>query len=120
MRSSTSPRPTGAATATTRTPFLVPELHRYESELGERWRQDGSNLTRLMTDHGRSTFGVRAIGYYCLTGDSLPEGSAVVAERLVEVAQYDLANKLFERLGPDELDLRRRHMYASSYSEEHP
>ena len=101
-------------------PFLVPELHRYESDLGERWRHDGSNLAQLMTHHARSTFGVRAIGYYCLAGDSLPEGSAVVAERLVDAAQYDLANKLFERLGPDELDLRRREIYASSYSEEHP
>ena len=44
----------------------------------------------------------------------------MVAERLVDAAQYDLANKLFERLGPDELDLHLREMYASSYSEEHP
>ena len=44
-------------TDTTSNPFLVPELHRYEMDLGERWRQDGSNLARLMTDHGRSTFG---------------------------------------------------------------
>jgi hypothetical protein len=101
-------------------PFLVPELHRYEKDLGERWRKDGADLAGLMTDHGHSIFGARAMGYYCLADDSLPEGSAAVADQLVDAAQYDLANELFERLGPNELDFRRRLTYASSYSEEHP
>ena len=100
--------------------FVAPELHRYEKDLGERWRRDGSDLVQLMTDHARSIFGARAIGYYCLAGDSLPAGSAVVADQLVDAAQYDLANQVFERLPPEDLDVRRRVMYASSYSEEHP
>ena len=98
---------------------VLPELHRYERELGDRWRDEGADLPGLMTDHARSIFGARAVGYFCLGGDSLPAGSVAVAAHLVDAAQYELANELFERLQPDTLDYRHRMMYASSYSETH-
>jgi hypothetical protein len=101
-------------------PFLHPELHPFEEDLGRRWRRDGLDLADLMERHGRSVFGARAIGYYCLAGDALPPGAERVASHLVDAAQYDLSNELFERFEPDELSYRDRLMYASSYSETHP
>ena len=44
----------------------------------------------------------------------------MVAAHLVDAAQYDLANELFERFEPEELDYADRVMYASSYSEDPP
>ena len=100
--------------------FVRPELHSYQKELGARWRHEGAHLPELMARHATSVFGARAVGYYCLAANPLPEGSAPVAAHLVDAAQYDLANELFERLGSDSLDYGYRAMYASSYSETHP
>jgi hypothetical protein len=106
--------------ATVANPFVLPELHPYAKDLGRRWRQDGLDLPSLMENHARSIFGARSIGYYCLAGDSLPDEAAQVAAHLVDTAQYDLANELFERFEPGGLNYRERVMYASSYSETHP
>jgi hypothetical protein len=94
-------------------------LERYEQDLGERWHAQGQDVVALLDEHAGTTFGLRAIGYRCLVADPPPPGSAAVAERLVDAAQYDVANRLFERLGPEELSFRQRETYASSYSEEH-
>jgi hypothetical protein len=110
---------TGADT-TVANPFVLPELHPYEMDLGSRWRQDGLDLPSLMENHARSIFGSRSIGYYCLAAVPLPAEAAQVASHLVDTAQYDLANELFERFEPGRLNYRESVMYASSYSETHP
>jgi hypothetical protein len=46
--------------------------------------------------------------------------AAQVASHLVDTAQYDLANDLFECFEPGRLTYRERVMYASSYSETPP
>jgi len=96
--------------------FLEP----YERLVAEYWRAQSKNVETLLdTEHGRSIFGCRALGYYCLDSPPSPEYQSSIANHLFDLEQYDLVNKIFakfetlRKLSPWEL-LR----YGSSKSEE--
>jgi hypothetical protein len=94
-------------------------LDQYQKLLASQWKQQGLSLVDLQRDHGVSTFGARALGYYCLDTQAAAEEARKVANNLYDLEQYDLANKIFARL--DEaglLVLRGLLRYASSVSEE--
>lgn len=95
------------------------QLDGYQQQLGSAWRSQGREPTELLAAHGRDAFGARALGYFCLAGDPLPEEALAVASGLVDLSQYDLANQLFERV-EDTLDYRNRLRFASSVSEANP
>jgi hypothetical protein len=96
-------------------------LEKYERMLAELWREQGRSMKDLLPEHCDTVFGLRTLGYFCISGDRLAEGAAQVAESLSTAEQYALANEIYGRLKDTGLlttdDLMR---YAGSYSEAHP
>jgi hypothetical protein len=93
-------------------------LDGYQRLVASLWTNDSADTATLLKEVGTSVFGSRSLGYKCLLADDLPEAASLVAARLCDVGQYDLANRIFEHLG-DELEFEDLLRYGSSVSEEH-
>lgn len=82
------------------------------------WAGEAADIPTLLDEVGTSVFGSRSLGYHCLLAGQLPEAAPQVAFRLGDVGQYDLANRIYERLG-DHLEFKHLLRYGSPISEEH-
>jgi hypothetical protein len=104
------------------TKSAAPEmLEKYERRLAELWREQGCTLKDLMPEHCDTVFGLRTLGYFCISGDRLADGAAQVAENLSTAEQYALANEIYARLkDAGQLTTNDLMRYAGSYSEAHP
>ncbi len=73
-------------------------LDEYARTVAKTWLADGTDHAVLYTGHEQTVFGTRALGLFCLDSPNLPEIAAKIAARLVDQEQYQLANRVFERL----------------------
>jgi hypothetical protein len=71
-------------------------LERYQRLVAQYWQSQNLDAKALIdSEHGRSIFGCRAVGYYCLE-NSTPDGSQKqVVDHLYDLEQYDLVIKIF-------------------------
>lgn len=82
------------------------------------WHKNGYDFDELLAQYRSTTFGVRALGFLCLSEENFSKKSSRVARSLYELEQYDLANKLYEKLYTNQqCDYFDLLTYASSYSE---
>lgn len=93
-------------------------LSKYQRLVAGVWADEGADTPALLSEVGTSVFGSRSLGYRCLMADELPTAAPLVAARLANVGQYDLANRIYERLD-DRLGFQELLRYGSSISEEH-
>ncbi len=98
----------------------VKALEPYQRLIAEYWRKQGKDGKALIaTEHGRSVFGCRALGYYCLNNSAIPENQIIVVDPLFDLEQYDLVNQIFAKLESSRaLTPRELMRYGSSKSEE--
>ncbi len=92
-------------------------LDHYQEMIARQWAAEGADVGALLESAGTSAFGCRALGHLCLLSDPPPLEALPVAGRLVDVGQYDLANRIYERLS-GRLGFGDLLRYASSVSEE--
>ena len=96
------------------------DLVKYQKIIASQWNQSDQSINLLFEQERDTIFGTRALGYYCLSQDPIPDQAIMIAGHLSELEQYQLANILFEKLKKeDKLDYENLLSYASSYSEEH-
>lgn len=93
-------------------------LDDYQRLVAGVWAGEGVDTVTLLKEVGTSVFGSRSLGYKCLLAEEMPDNASLVAARLADVGQYDLANRIYERLD-DGLEFRDLLRYGSSISEEH-
>lgn len=97
------------------------QLGRYQQMLAQAWRADSHTVDSLFDEHCRSVFGARALGYFTLETEPLPDAARRVADQLVDLEQYRLANELYKRLHEaGKLTLDSLLAYASSMTEANP
>jgi hypothetical protein len=93
-------------------------LDDYQRLIARVWAERGEDPDALRECHGKSPFGVRALGYLCLLKECPPLQVASVARNLFDLEQYALANQLYARLeGAGVLRPRDLLTYASSITE---
>lgn len=74
-------------------------LEPFQKLVADYWRQQGNDVKALIDGvYGRSIFGSRALGYYCLDNEMSSEQQLQIINHLFDIEQYDLVNKLFGRL----------------------
>jgi hypothetical protein len=74
-------------------------LEPYQRLVAEYWRkQEREAKTLIEANHGRSVFGCRALGYYCLDHPTPAQYHELVVNHLFDLEQYDLANEIFGKL----------------------
>ena len=71
-------------------------VREYQKSVAEQWSQQQKSLDELIEQHGTSAFGARALGYFCLAQSPIPGGAAIVACKLYDHEQYDLACRIYE------------------------
>ena len=105
-------------------PGLLPAARlaptKYQQLIAGYWKRGNEELEKLYAEHRDMVFGLRAMGYYCLEENPLPEQAVPIARHMVDAEQYELANRLFEGLRIEgKLDYVSLLDYASSYREEY-
>jgi hypothetical protein len=95
-------------------------LEPFQKLVADYWRQQGNDVKALIDGvYGRSIFGSRALGYYCLDNEMSSEQQLQIINHLFDIEQYDLVNKLFGRLESlQALSPWELMRYGSSKSEE--
>lgn len=95
------------------------DLDEYQKMLAEKWKAE-KDIGGIIKRHRKSVFGARTLAYLVLQEDSLLQEAETIARQLQDMQQYDLANRLFEKLRKaGRLGIEDLLRYASSYSEEH-
>jgi hypothetical protein len=73
-------------------------LEPYQRLVADYWRKQGCDVKAFLSEkHGRSVFGCRALGYYCLDGPPQPEDQGAILDHLYDLEQYDMVNAIFAR-----------------------
>jgi hypothetical protein len=94
------------------------ELAAYEQMVAERWLGSDLDANVLYEEHQSTVFGTRALGALCLHSRDLPESAAKIAAHLSDQEQYNLANRVFERIRAAGMAGWRDNLrFATSYSE---
>jgi hypothetical protein len=98
---------------------LRENLDKYERGLAESWR--GKPLSALLEEHSDTVFGLRALGYFCLTAAPNPAEASRVAKLLQAAEQYSLATSIYEPMyAAGQLTPFYLLGYAGAYSEANP
>lgn len=96
-------------------------LDRFQQVVADHWAQEGRPAGELLTECGSSIFGCRALALLALGQDAPAEDVASIAKRLHDLAQYDLASRLYEKLdGAGRLGFAELLAYGSVVSELRP
>lgn len=95
------------------------DLNDYQKKFAEIWlAQEDMSLPKLINEHGNSSFGVRAIGYYGLSEKTPWKKKVEIAELLFNHEEYDMATDLFKVLDEsNHLDFEDLLNYGSSVSQ---
>jgi len=73
-------------------------LHRFQQVVADHWAREGRPAGELLAECGSSIFGCRALALLALGQDAHAEDVAAIAKRLHDLAQYDLASRLYAKL----------------------
>jgi hypothetical protein len=94
-------------------------LDKYERSLAESWR--GKPLSALLLEHSDTVFGLRALGFHCLTAEPIPGEASKVAKLLQAAEQYSLATSIYKHLhASGQLTPFYLLGYSGAYSEANP
>lgn len=97
------------------------QLGQFQQIVADHWKERGTSLGELLGECGSSVFGSRALALLALSTDAQPEDLAPIAKRLHDLAQYDLANRLYEKLDrAGQLGVQDLLAYGSAVSELRP
>lgn len=97
-------------------------LDRYQQLVAQHWATQGLKLGELRRVARDSAFGTRALGFWALDGELTKKPTrpqlVAIAQDLYDFEQYDLANRVFERLeSSSALGFEELLVYASSITE---
>ncbi len=93
-------------------------LDNYQSTIANFWAKGDKSLTELHKENSSSVFGVRSLAYLCLQKETIPPEMTAIARELYSLEQYDLTNKVYEKIEKhDNLEIEDLLKYGSSISE---